>query len=82
MALDFPYARSVIVVGSQRANKKTGTTTQESRFYVSSLGAQERADPQWMELILGHWAGVENRNHWRRDALFGEDRSRSRNPTL
>jgi len=25
---------------------------------------------------------VEIRNHWRRDALMGEDRSRSRNPNL
>ncbi|MCS6242298.1 MAG: DDE transposase family protein [Opitutus sp.] len=30
-------------------------------------------------MIRGHWAGVENRNHWRRDALFGEDQSRTRN---
>jgi hypothetical protein len=25
---------------------------------------------------------VEIRNHWRRDAIMGEDRSRSRNPNL
>jgi hypothetical protein len=25
---------------------------------------------------------VENRNHWRRDTLLGEDGSRSRHPTL
>jgi predicted transposase YbfD/YdcC len=35
-----------------------------------------------MNLIRGHWGGVENRNHWRRDALMGEDRSRSRNANL
>ena len=35
-----------------------------------------------MNLIRGHWGGVENRNHWRRDALLGEDRSRSRNASL
>ena len=28
----------------------------------------------------GHWAGVEIRNHWRRDSLWGEDRSRTRKP--
>jgi predicted transposase YbfD/YdcC len=37
---------------------------------------------QWLNLIRGHWGGVEIRNHWRRDALMGEDRSRSRNPNL
>ncbi len=35
-----------------------------------------------LQLIRGHWAGVEIRNHWRRDALMGEDQSRSRNPNL
>ena len=35
---------------------------------------------QWLALIRGHWAGVEIRNHWKRDALMGEDRSRTRNP--
>ena len=28
--------------------------------------------------MRGHW-GVENRTHWRRDAILGEDRFRSRN---
>lgn len=35
-----------------------------------------------MARIRGHWGGVEIRNHWRRDATMGEDRSRSRNPNL
>jgi hypothetical protein len=25
---------------------------------------------------------VENRNHWRKDACWGEDHTRSRNPTI
>ena len=40
----------------------------------------ERTPAQWHALIRGHWAGVEIRNHWRRDALWGEDRSRTRQP--
>lgn len=78
MEMDFPFARSVVVVRSRRTLKKDGSTTQETRAYVSSLEPAERTDLQWHQLIRGHWAGVENRNHWRRDALFGEDRSRSR----
>ncbi|MBP8261852.1 MAG: DDE transposase family protein [Verrucomicrobia bacterium] len=35
-----------------------------------------------MAWIRGHWGGVEIRNHWRRDAVLGEDGSRSRNATL
>ncbi|WP_155996394.1 hypothetical protein [Verrucomicrobium sp. 3C] len=35
-----------------------------------------------MDWIRGHWGGMENRNHWRRDARMGEDGSRSRQPNL
>lgn len=82
MAMDFPYARSVVVVRSRRTEKRTQKTTTETRYYLSSLDPEERTPTQWHSLIRGHWAGVENRNHWRRDALFGEDRSRSRNTPL
>lgn len=42
----------------------------------------ERSPKQWVELIRGHWGGVENRNHWRRDACWWEDKTRSRNPNI
>lgn len=67
---------------SERTIKKTGQTTTESRYYLSSAPAPDHTPRRWLELIRGHWAGVENRNHWRRDALMGEDDSRSRHPTL
>jgi predicted transposase YbfD/YdcC len=79
---DFPFARTLIVLRSQRTIKKTGLTTTESRYYLSSLPPEHYGPQQWLALIRGHWGGVENRNHWRRDALMGEDRSRSRNATL
>ena len=52
------------------------------RCFVSSLAPAERSPTQWLELVRGHWGGVENRNHWRRDACGGEDRTRSRNPNV
>ena len=67
---------------SQRTIKKTGQSSTESRYYLSSRLPDEYRDEQWLELIRGHWGGVEVRNHWRRDALMGEDRSRSRNVNL
>lgn len=82
MSADFPYARSLIVVRSERTIKKTGLSSTESRYYLSSREAGDHTAAQWLELIRGHWGGVENRNHWRRDALMGEDGSRSRNATL
>jgi predicted transposase YbfD/YdcC len=82
LSADFPYARSLIVVRSERMIKKTGLGSVESRYYLSSRDAQEHTAAQWLGLIRGHWGGVENRNHWRRDAVMGEDGSRSRNATL
>lgn len=35
-----------------------------------------------LDLIRGHWAGVENRNHWRKDACLLEDKTRSKNPRI
>lgn len=79
---DFPHARALIVVRSQRTIKKTGVGSTESRYYLSSAEPAQYSPLDWLQLICGHWAGVEIRNHWRRDVLMGEDRSRSRNPNL
>jgi predicted transposase YbfD/YdcC len=82
LTADFPYARTLIVVRSERTIKKTGQSSTESRYYLSSAMPGEYTPRQWLELIRGHWGGVEVRNHWRRDALMGEDGSRSRNARL
>lgn len=82
MSADFPFARTLVVVRSQRTVKKTGDTSTESRYYLSSAPPDDYGPEQWLGLIRGHWGGVEIRNHWRRDALMGEDGSRSRNPNL
>jgi predicted transposase YbfD/YdcC len=82
MAVDFPFARSILIVQAQRTETKRARTSVETRYYLSSLEATERTPAQWLELVRGHWAGVENRNHWRRDACLGEDRTRSRNPKV
>lgn len=67
---------------SERTVKKTGQSTQESRYYLSSIPPHQHTPNQWLDRICGHWGGVEIRNHWRRDVLMGEDQSRSRNPYL
>jgi predicted transposase YbfD/YdcC len=72
----------LIVLRSERTIKKTSATTTESRYYLSSAPAQQYPPEGWLDLIRGHWGGVEIRNHWRRDASMGEDRSRSRNANL
>nr|WP_231363726.1 ISAs1 family transposase [Verrucomicrobium sp. 3C] len=82
LAVDFPFARALIVVRSQRMQKKSGLTTTESRYYLSSAPPDQYSPQKWLDLIRGHWGGAEIRNHWRRDVLMGEDRSRSHQPNL
>jgi hypothetical protein len=80
MAIDFPFARTIVGIQSRRTTKRTGQSSLETRYYLSSQDPEERSLESWIELIRGHWAGVENRNHWRRDVLWQEDRTPSRNP--
>ena len=82
MKADFPFARSLIVLRNTRYVKKTNQSTTESHYYLSSAPPEQYSPAQWLGLIRGHWAGVEIRNHWRRDVIFGEDGSRSRNANL
>jgi hypothetical protein len=72
----------LIVQRNHRTIKKSGQTTIESHDYLSSVPPEHYRPLQWLQLTRDHWAGVEIRNHWRRDALMGEDTSRSRNPRL
>ena len=80
MATDFPYSRAIVRIRSTRTQKKSGQTSVEDRYYLSSQDTNERSPQDWIALSRSHWAGVENRNHWRRDASLGEDRTHLRNP--
>jgi hypothetical protein len=76
-----PYARTALRVRSYR--KETGKPgSWEIRYYLSSIEHDRRSAAQWIEIIRGHWGGVENRLHWRKDACLLEDETRSRNPNI
>jgi len=81
MAVAFPYARTALHIQSWRkVDRKEGSW--EDRYYLSSLNAQSKIPAQWMSAVREHWGGVENRNHWRKDACLLEDKTRSRNPNI
>lgn len=80
MATGFPYSRTIVKIVSHVTVKKTGRTSQETRYYLSSQDADERTAEGWINLSRSHWAGVEIRNHWRRDATYGEDGTRMQQP--
>jgi hypothetical protein len=42
MAVDFAFARSILIIEAQRLENKSAKTTAETRYYLSSLESQER----------------------------------------
>ena len=41
LSADFPHARTLLVLRSQRTIKKTGAASSESRYYLSSVTPEE-----------------------------------------
>jgi predicted transposase YbfD/YdcC len=79
---NFPRARTLLQITRQTAHKKTGKHTRLTRWFVSSRQPDQVPPQQWLADIRGHWAGVEIRNHWMKDAILYEDKTRSRNPNI
>ena len=80
MASSFPHARSILAVYSKGFRGKK--PYKNIRYYICSQPPESRTRHGWGQLIRGHWGGVENRNHWSRDAIWLEDKTRSRNFNL
>ena len=69
----WPGLKSIGVVKTKV--EKAGKTTEEERFYITSLPACAR---QLGEAARLHW-GIENQLHWRLDVVFNEDNACIRN---
>ena len=73
--LDWPGLGQVCCV--ERVRRHRGRETVEWAYAITSL-LPERADAaRLLEIWRGHW-GIENRLHWVRDVVFGEDQSQVR----
>jgi len=77
--VNFPHARTVIRVERDSTAFKD-PKDKTPGYYVSSFPVQQYTPEQWLNIIRGHWGGIEIRNHWRKDACLFEDKTRSRNP--
>ena len=65
--------KSIVAVTAERENK--GKTTQETRYFISSLDA---TNPKRLgQIVRSHW-GIENNLHWGLDYAFDEDSQRTR----
>lgn len=71
---DWLNLRSIAAVSSKRIDKKTGQSSTETRFYITSLPADPVAI---LASTRAHW-GIENNLHWQLDITFDEDHCRTR----
>jgi predicted transposase YbfD/YdcC len=80
--MGFAHARSVIRVRRTSIDTRTGEASSGERTFISSLTVEQIGDGRRAAAIIrAHWE-VENKNHWKRDANWQEDKSRLRTPTL
>ena len=73
----FPHARQAFRVIRERTVVKTGAPSAETAYGITSAPAERAGPDRLLAWNRGHWQ-VENGNHYRRDATFGEDASRIR----
>jgi predicted transposase YbfD/YdcC len=71
---DWPELRSIAAVISTRTDKKTGATTVETRFYITSLPSVAASV---LTATRAHWS-IENNLHWMLDVIMGEDLCQTR----
>ena len=72
----FPGFKSIGVVETKRTSQALNNdTVREIRYYITSLGYEERDD--FKRAVRNHWH-VENKLHWQLDVSFREDDCRVR----
>jgi predicted transposase YbfD/YdcC len=77
--IQFPHVRQVARIERQITQKKSGKTTIEIAYVVTSLSPEKASPEQLLALVRGHWK-IESQ-HWIRDMAFDEDRCRIRTGT-
>jgi predicted transposase YbfD/YdcC len=75
--LDFPHVGQAFVIERESINKKTGTSSHETVYGITSR-TEEQADAQSiLKSNRGHWS-IENSCHYILDWNYDEDRGRIR----
>jgi predicted transposase YbfD/YdcC len=71
-ALDWPGAKQVFVVERASCRGRQGQVRREEVVGVTSQHRDVAGPAQLARQVRGHWS-IENRSHWIRDVVFGED---------
>jgi predicted transposase YbfD/YdcC len=70
--IDFPGARQVFRIRRDTFDHEGTRLSKEIVHGVTSLNPLQASPAQVADLVRRHWA-IENRSHWVRDVVFGED---------
>lgn len=78
---DWPGLAEVYEYRINRAHTKTGEITHYTQYGITSLTPEEATAEDLLTLRRNHWT-IENKLHWIRDTVFGEDASRARTGSI
>ena len=67
-----PHVRQMFRITRERKHVRSGKTSIEHAYGITSLSHAEASPERLLSLNRGHWA-IENKNHRRRDTAFRED---------
>ena len=75
--LDWPGLQQVFEYTTERKNIATGDIEIYKQYGITSLSPERATAADLLKYKRGHWT-IENRSHWIRDVVFGEDASQVR----
>ena len=79
--LHWPGVAQVFEYTYQRKNVSTKETSTQTHYGITSLGSSKASASELMALRRGHWA-IENKSHYIRDVVLGEDASQVRSAMI
>jgi hypothetical protein len=77
----WPALGQVICIEHTRVRLKTGEVSRTTHYAITSLPVASAPAAMLLQLWRKHWH-IENKAHWVRDVVFGEDASRVRTGSL
>ena len=79
--INWPGLAQVYQYHSQRESTKTGQITHQTQYGITSLSVESATAEDLLKLRREHWT-IENKVHWVRDNVLGEDASQARTGSL